>query len=144
MKFGKLSLGFIVGCMAFACPASAQVGTVVNICEVKPSGSVHTVKVSTLGSRSYRYDFKNVTTQHTFVLTDSGLLSSRTFALVPGAYTLKYSEAVGNNPVQGIYPHTIILRPYSLTGGRGTGCILNPPAKVGDKAERMPITPLPQ
>lgn len=145
MKFGKLSLGAIVGCMAFVNPASAGVAAVVNICEVKPDGSVHTVRVSTLGSRSFKYYFKNVPLQHTFVLMDSVIASSRTFALNPGTYALKYSESAGNNPPQATYPHTIVLRPYTLTSGRGTGCVLNVPVTgVGSKAERVPTTPLPQ
>lgn len=145
MKFGKLSLGAIAGCMAFVSPASANFGAIVNICEVKPDGSVHTLRVVTLGSVRYKYYFKNVTTQHTSVLTDPGLLQIRTFALSPGTYTLKVSEAVGNNPPVATWPHPIVLRPYTLTGGRGTGCVLNVPGTgMGNKAERVPTTPLPQ
>jgi len=118
--------------------------SVVNICEVKPDGSVLTVRVNTVGARNYTHYFKNMTSQQTFVLTGTGLVMSRTFALNPGTYTLKYSEPVGNNPVQVTYPHTILLRPYTLTGGPGTGCILNPLPKIGDKAERVRTTPLPQ
>lgn len=144
MKFEKLLLGAIAGCIAFASPASAQILSVVNICEVKPDGSVHTVKVIAAGARNYTHYFKNMTTLQTFVLTGTGLVQSRTFALNPGTYILKYSEPVGINPVQVTYPNTIVVRPYTLTGAQGTGCVLNAPPKIGDKAQRVPKTPLPQ
>lgn len=147
MKFRKSSLAAIVGCMVFVGSASADVSAVVNICEVKPDGSIHTVRLSSLtGGMYYKYYFKNVALQHTFVFTDSAYAQGpRTFALNPGTYTFKFSATVGNTPPQVTWPHTIVLRPYTLRPGQGTGCVLNVPVTdVGSKAERVPTTPLPQ
>lgn len=147
MKFRKSSLTAIVGCMVFVSSASAGgVNWVENICEVKPDGSIHTVRLSSLtGGMYFKYYFKNVALQHTFVFTDPAPAHGpRTFALNPGTYTFKFAEVAGNLP-QVTWPHTIVLRPYTLRPGQGTGCILNVPVTgVGRKSERVPTTPLPQ
>lgn len=144
MKFRKSSLAAIVGCMVFVSPASAYILGVVNICKAHPDGSVHTILVE--GTGNFKFYFKNVATQYTFVLADTGLLVSRRFALNPGTYTLKVSQNVANNPPQVTWPDTIVLRPYTLTPGQGTGCVLNVPVTgAGSKAERvLPRTHLPQ
>ncbi len=152
MKFRKSSLAAIVGCMVFVGSASAQFPvplvdnvTITNYCQVKPNGNVHTIIFSTVAPRILKFYFKNVASQDTFVLTDSGLTNHSSFALNPGTYTLKYSDSAGNNPPQVTWPHTIVLRPYTLTPGQGTGCVLNVPVTgVGSKAERVPTTSRPQ
>ena len=145
MKFRKSSLAAIVGCMVFVSPASA-VSTVENICKMKPDGSIQTVRVDTMhGQFPQTYYFKNVATQYTLVLTNAGQeYGPNTYALNPGTYTLKWT--LGINPLQATYPHTIVVRPYTLTPGQGTGCVLNVPVTgAGRKAERvLPRTQLPQ
>lgn len=145
MKFRKSSLAAIVGCMVFVSPASAYIQGVGNICKVNPDGSVHTIVVD--GTGNFKFYFKNVATQQTIVLADTGTgwSVSRRFALIPGSYTLKVSHNVGNNPPQVTWPDPIVLRPYTLTSGQGTGCVLMPATGPGSKAERvLPRTQLPQ
>lgn len=84
-------------------------------------------------------------------VTQAMQLSSGGAQLVSGlpvGATRMVTEAlpsVGNTPPQYTYPHTIVLRPNTLTSGRGTGCVLNVPVTgAGRKAERVPTTPLPQ
>ncbi len=144
MKINKLLLSAIVSCTAVAIPASAGIMSAVNICEVDANGNVLTVRTTTMGSANYILYFKNVGTQQTFALHGVGLTSTRKYAVNPGTYTLKYSEPVGGNPPQAIYPNAIVVKPYSLTIGQGTGCTLNVPLKIGDKAVLVPTTPLPQ
>ena len=143
MKFIKSALAAIVVWMVFVSSASASVGAVVNICEVKPDGSVHTVRLTNIVNDVlyYKYYFKNVANQHTSIFTDLAIsLGPKTFALKPGTYTLSYSPPVGNHSHL-IWPHIIVLRPYTLSPGQGTGCVLNVPVTgPGTKDERVPTT----
>lgn len=147
MKFGKSALAAIVGCMVLVSSASSSIGQVVNICEVQPDGSVHTVRLfHSVGAAMYfKYYFKNMANQHTSVFTDPAISTGpRTFSLGPGTYTLSYQPPVGNHsPV--IWPHTIVLRPYTLRPGQGTGCVLNVAVTgMGAKDQRVPTPTLPK
>lgn len=146
MRFEKLLTGAVAGWIGFVSPVSAQnVNSVVNICEVAPDGSVHTVHVTTLGSGApFTLFFTNMASQQPSVANWGVASNSKKLALVPGTYSLKFWHTTGNNPVVRTWPTAILVRPYVLTAGQGTGCALNVPPKIGNRAERVPSTPLPQ
>lgn len=145
MKFVKSTLAAIVACMVLVSSAWSHFGSVENICEVQPDGSVNTVRLHhNISVMYWVYYFKNVANQHTTVFTDSAISTSdKTFSLPPGTYTLSYKPPVGNQPPL-IWPHTIFLRPYTLRPGQGTGCVLNV-ALTGTGAKERVLKPtLPQ
>jgi len=146
MKFVKSTLAAIVACMVLVSSAWSAFDSVENICEVQPDGSVNTVRLHhSIGVMYYAYFFKNLANQHTTVFTDSAISSSdKTFSLPAGTYTLSYKPPVGNQPPL-IWPHTIVLRPYTLRPGQGTGCVLNVAVTgTGAKDQRVPTPTLPQ
>jgi hypothetical protein len=146
MKFVKSALAAIVACMVLVSSAWSDFGSVENICEVQPDGSINTVRLHhSIGVMYYAYFFKNLANQHTTVFTDSAISSSyKTFSLPPGTYTLSYKPPVGNQPLL-IWPHTIVLRPYTLRPGQGTGCVLNVAVTgTGAKDQRVPAPTLPR
>lgn len=151
MKFAISSLFAIVGCVVPVSSAWAVFERVENICEVGPSGVVNTVKIHKgIPVMWFEYHFKNVASQFTTVFTDPVPLSSpsatsdRTLSLPPGTYTLSYRPpSTGSTHSLQVWPNTIVLQPYTIRPGQGTGCALNVKASGTGAKDRVPKTTLP-